>query len=209
MSHSTRCDPASVLARSALRRSCGSVSRARPLARRRRDARLRESGDGQPLASVRLADAADVEAVIAAAVAAGRAWRDVPAPKRGDAVRTSARCCANTRTTLGTLVALEIGKIKAEGDGEVQEMIDIADFAVGLSRQLYGRTIASERPQHRMFEQWHPLGRRRRDHRVQLPRRGVGVERDARRGVRQRDDLEAVAEDPADGASRSRISRTA
>jgi len=113
---------------------------------------------GAPLASVRLADAADVDAVIAAAVAAAEPWRNVPAPKRGDAVRAFGALLREHKDALGTLVALESGKIKAEGDGEVQEMIDIADFAVGQSRMLYGRTIASERPQHRMMEQWHPLG---------------------------------------------------
>jgi len=113
---------------------------------------------GQPLARVRLADAADVDAVIASAVAAARLWRDVPAPKRGEAVRALGELLREHKDALGTLVALENGKIKAEGDGEVQEMIDIADFAVGQSRMLYGRTIASERPQHRMMEQWHPLG---------------------------------------------------
>ena len=86
------------------------------------------------------------------------AWRDVPAPKRGEAVRRFGALLREHKDALGTLVALENGKIKAEGDGEVQEMIDIADFAVGQSRMLYGRTIASERPQHRMMEQWHPLG---------------------------------------------------
>jgi aldehyde dehydrogenase (NAD+) len=113
---------------------------------------------GEPLGSVRLASAADVDAVIGAAVAAARAWRDVPAPKRGEAVRVFGDLLREHKDALGTLVALESGKIKAEGDGEVQEMIDIADFAVGQSRMLYGRTIASERPQHRMMEQWHPLG---------------------------------------------------
>lgn len=113
---------------------------------------------GRAIARVRLADAADVDAVIAAAVAAANQWREVPAPKRGEAVRRFGSLLREHKDALGTLVALENGKIKAEGDGEVQEMIDIADFAVGQSRMLYGRTIASERPQHRMMEQWHPLG---------------------------------------------------
>jgi aldehyde dehydrogenase (NAD+) len=81
---------------------------------------------------------------------------------------------------LGMLVTLEAGKIVSEGLGEVQEMIDICDFAVGLSRQLYGLTIATERPGHRMMETWHPLGRLRRDLGLQLPRRGLVVERGAR-----------------------------
>jgi len=111
-----------------------------------------------PIARVHLADAADVDAVLAAAATAARAWREVPAPKRGEAVRRFGALLREHKDALGSLVALENGKIKAEGDGEVQEMIDIADFAVGQSRMLYGRTIASERPQHRMMEQWHPLG---------------------------------------------------
>jgi aldehyde dehydrogenase (NAD+) len=113
---------------------------------------------GRAIARVRLADAADVDAVLGAAVTAANEWREVPAPKRGEAVRRFGSLLREYKDALGTLVALENGKIKAEGDGEVQEMIDIADFAVGQSRMLYGRTIASERPQHRMMEQWHPLG---------------------------------------------------
>jgi aldehyde dehydrogenase (NAD+) len=113
---------------------------------------------GAAIARVRLADASDVDAVLAVASAAAQEWRSVPAPKRGEAVRRFGALLREHKDALGTLVALENGKIKAEGDGEVQEMIDIADFAVGQSRMLYGRTIASERPQHRMMEQWHPLG---------------------------------------------------
>ena len=82
----------------------------------------------------------------------------MPAPKRGNAVRRYAELLREHKDALGTLVSLETGKIKAEGDGEVQEMIDIADFAVGQSRMLYGKTLHSERPAHRMYEQWHPLG---------------------------------------------------
>ena len=96
--------------------------------------------------------------VMAAAETAAQAWREVPAPRRGDLVRQMGDALRNHKDTLGSLVALEMGKIKAEGDGEVQEMIDIADFAVGQSRMLYGRTMHSERPRHRMYEQWHPLG---------------------------------------------------
>jgi len=110
------------------------------------------------LGSVRLADAADLDAALASAQAAACRWRDVPAPLRGEAVRHLADLLRQHKDDLGSLVALENGKIKAEGDGEVQEMIDIADFAVGQSRMLYGRTMPSERPAHRMFEQWHPLG---------------------------------------------------
>ncbi|MDD5248772.1 MAG: aldehyde dehydrogenase family protein [Rhodocyclaceae bacterium] len=112
----------------------------------------------QPLARVARGTAADYEAVLAAAAAAFRRWREVPAPRRGLFVRELGDELRRRKDELGTLVALEVGKIKAEGDGEIQEMIDVADFAVGLSRQLYGLTLASERPQHRMMEQWHPLG---------------------------------------------------
>jgi aldehyde dehydrogenase (NAD+) len=113
---------------------------------------------GQRLAQVRGATPADYEHVMGAAVAAAAAWRRVPAPKRGEAVRLVGEELRVHKHALGSLVSLENGKIKAEGDGEVQEMIDIADFAVGQSRMLYGNTMHSERPQHRMYEQWHPLG---------------------------------------------------
>jgi aldehyde dehydrogenase (NAD+) len=113
---------------------------------------------GQRLAQVRGATAADYERVMAGAVSAAAAWRRIPAPKRGEAVRLVGQELRNFKDALGSLVSLENGKIKAEGDGEVQEMIDIADFAVGQSRMLYGNTMHSERPQHRMYEQWHPLG---------------------------------------------------
>ena len=113
---------------------------------------------GQRLAQVRGATAADYERVMAAAVTAAAAWRSVPAPKRGEAVRLIGEELRSFKDALGSLVSMENGKIKAEGDGEVQEMIDIADFAVGQSRMLYGNTMHSERPQHRMYEQWHPLG---------------------------------------------------
>ena len=97
-------------------------------------------------------------AAIHAAHAAFLAWRSVPAPKRGELVRLFGEELRAAKTTLGRLVTIEAGKILSEGQGEVQEMIDICDFAVGLSRQLYGLTIATERPGHRMFETWHPLG---------------------------------------------------
>jgi aldehyde dehydrogenase (NAD+) len=101
---------------------------------------------------------ADLDAILGTAVEVARAWRDTPAPMRGQAVRRYAELLREHKDALGTLVSLETGKIKAEGDGEVQEMIDIADFAVGQSRMLYGKTLHSERPAHRMYEQWHPLG---------------------------------------------------
>jgi len=101
---------------------------------------------------------ASIEAKIAVAVDAFRAWREVPAPRRGELVRLFGEELRANKDALGRLVSLEAGKILQEGLGEVQEMIDICDFAVGLSRQLYGLTIASERPGHRMMETWHPLG---------------------------------------------------
>jgi aldehyde dehydrogenase (NAD+) len=113
---------------------------------------------GQRLAQVRGATHTDYEHVMASALAAAAAWRRVPAPQRGEAVRLIGVELRSAKDLLGSLVSLENGKIKAEGDGEVQEMIDIADFAVGQSRMLYGNTMHSERPQHRMYEQWHPLG---------------------------------------------------
>src|SRR5262245_37557633 len=113
---------------------------------------------GQPIASVALAGARTYDRVAAAAEAAFVTWREVPAPKRGEVVRDLGGALRDLKEPLGDLVTLEMGKIRAEGHGEVQEMIDICDFATGLSRQLYGLTIASERPGHRMMEQWHPLG---------------------------------------------------
>jgi aldehyde dehydrogenase (NAD+) len=113
---------------------------------------------GAVIARVQASTPAHYEKVLASAVAASRAWRAVPAPKRGEAVRLLGEELRRHKSALGSLVSLEMGKIKAEGDGEVQEMIDIADFAVGQSRMLYGLQMHSERPNHRMFEQWHPLG---------------------------------------------------
>ena len=114
--------------------------------------------NGQLLAQVRPASAQDYEQVLTSAVAAAAAWREVPAPKRGETVRLIGEELRRCKNDLGTLVSLENGKILPEGLGEVQEMIDIADFALGQSRMLYGLTMHSERPQHRMSEQWHPLG---------------------------------------------------
>jgi aldehyde dehydrogenase (NAD+) len=113
---------------------------------------------GEVIARVRATTPAQYEQVMASAVAAAKAWRSVPAPKRGEAVRLMGEELRRHKSELGSLVSLEMGKIKPEGDGEVQEMIDIADFAVGQSRMLYGVQMHSERPNHRMFEQWHPLG---------------------------------------------------
>ncbi len=114
--------------------------------------------DGSLLGRVQQASPADYEKSVAAAHSAFLAWRDLPAPKRGEVVRQLGNALRGLKTELGQLVALEAGKILAEGEGEVQEMIDICDFATGLSRQLHGLTIASERPGHRMMEQWQPLG---------------------------------------------------
>ncbi|MGH8802518.1 MAG: L-piperidine-6-carboxylate dehydrogenase [Casimicrobiaceae bacterium] len=114
--------------------------------------------NGFALGSVETASASDLDAILDAATSAARAWRDVPAPRRGEAVRRFGALLREHKDALGTLVALENGKIKAEGDGEVQEMIDVADFAVGQARMLYGKMMHSERPAHRMYEQWQPLG---------------------------------------------------
>lgn len=114
--------------------------------------------DGQALSSVVQAAAADMEHVIASAQNAARCWSQVPAPKRGEVVRRIGERLREQKDLLGSLVSLEMGKSKVEGDGEVQEMIDMADFAVGQSRMLYGKTIQSEREQHRLYEQWLPLG---------------------------------------------------
>jgi len=113
---------------------------------------------GELLARVQSAAPSDYARVMASAASTALRWRDVPAPKRGEAIRLIAEALRAHKDALGSLVSLENGKIKAEGDGEVQEMIDIADFAVGQSRMLHGLTMHSERPQHRMYEQWHPLG---------------------------------------------------
>jgi aldehyde dehydrogenase (NAD+) len=112
----------------------------------------------EPIAGVLQASAADYDAVAAESVRAFREWRMVPAPKRGDYVRRIGQALRDKKKPLGRLVSIEMGKILPEGEGEVQEMIDIADFAVGLSRQLYGSTMMSERPMHRMYEHYHPLG---------------------------------------------------
>jgi aldehyde dehydrogenase (NAD+) len=114
--------------------------------------------NGEVIARVRTATPEEYERTVQRAQEAFRKWQMVPAPKRGEVVRQLGNALREAKRDLGWLVSVEAGKITAEGQGEVQEMIDICDFAVGLSRQLYGLTIASERPQHRMMEQWHPLG---------------------------------------------------
>ena len=117
-----------------------------------------EPTEGAELGAVTAASRDDYERVLADATERFSEWRMRPAPKRGEVVRTWGELLREHKEPLGELVSLEMGKIRSEGLGEVQEMIDICDFAVGLSRQLYGLTIASERPRHRMMEQWHPLG---------------------------------------------------
>jgi len=114
--------------------------------------------NGEPIASVRTASKAEYEQVVEHAQHAFNKWQQLPAPDRGEIIRRLGIALREHKEDLGQLVTLEVGKISSEGQGEVQEMIDMCDFATGLSRQLYGLTIASERPGHRMFEQWQPLG---------------------------------------------------
>ena len=133
----------------------------RPLARRATSGPELASlnpASGAILGRVVTTSSSEFGALLDAAARAALAWRETPAPLRGQAVRRFAELLREHKDPLGTLVSLETGKIKAEGDGEVQEMIDIADFAVGQSRMLYGKSLHSERPSHRMYEQWHPLG---------------------------------------------------
>ncbi len=114
--------------------------------------------DGSRIAGVRETPAGEMPGIVARAKDAFLAWRDVPPPRRGELIRLLGEELRAAKAELGSLVTLENGKILTEGLGEVQEMIDICDFAVGLSRQLYGLTIASERLGHVMRETWHPLG---------------------------------------------------
>src|SRR5438132_749105 len=114
--------------------------------------------DGSRIATIHRNSREDLDGMIALAERAFLAWREIPPPRRGELVRLFAEQLRQHKAALGRLVSIEAGKILEEGQGEVQEMIDICDFAVGLSRQLYGKVIASERPGHRMLESWHPLG---------------------------------------------------
>jgi aldehyde dehydrogenase (NAD+) len=114
--------------------------------------------DGRVIARVREATQGDYDRAISRAQEAFLKWRTTPAPVRGETIRRLGNALRAAKSALGKLVTLEMGKLIAEGEGEVQEIIDICDFAVGLSRQLHGLTITSERPQHRLMEQWHPLG---------------------------------------------------
>jgi aldehyde dehydrogenase (NAD+) len=113
---------------------------------------------GEPLAAITQAGVDEYDAAVQRAAERFKTWRMIPAPKRGEIVRQMGLAMREYLDPLGELVSLEMGKIRAEGMGEIQEAIDIADFAVGISRQLYGLTMHSERPGHRMYEQWHPLG---------------------------------------------------
>lgn len=114
--------------------------------------------DGKLIASVKIATSENYELVVKTAEKAFKTWKNIPAPKRGEIIREIGEELRKNKEPLGKLVSYEMGKSLQEGYGEVQEMIDITDFAVGLSRQLYGLTMHSERPQHRMYEQYHPLG---------------------------------------------------
>ena len=113
---------------------------------------------GETIARVNLCSSQDYERIVQAAQEGFEEWRSVPAPRRGEVIRLIGQALREKKDALGSLVSMEVGKIKAEGDGEVQEMIDMADFAVGQARMLYGKTMHSERLNHRMYEQWHPLG---------------------------------------------------
>ena len=114
--------------------------------------------DGTLIAKIKQCNSGDYENIMQKSSEIFKKWRVEPAPKRGEVVRNLANAFRKHKVALGKLISWEMGKIQAEGEGEVQEMIDIADYAVGLSRQLYGKTMHSERPNHRMYEQWHPLG---------------------------------------------------
>jgi aldehyde dehydrogenase (NAD+) len=117
---------------------------------------VRSPIDGRPLATLDEATAAEANAAVGRAHAAFLKWRSVPAPRRGELVRLLGEELRAAKAELGRLVTIEVGKVESEGLGEVQEMIDICDFAVGLSRQLYGLTIQSERPDHKLVEAWRP-----------------------------------------------------
>ena len=157
--------------------------------------------DGSEIGRVRIANAADVAAVCEASADAFAAWRTVPAPRRGELVRLLGEELRAAKEPLARLVTLEAGKIVQEGLGEVQEMIDICDYAVGLSRQLYGLTIASERPDHRMIEQWHPLGPVAVISAFNFPVAVWAWNAALALGLRRSGDLEAEREDPADRRS--------
>ena len=153
-------DVVSVLNELGVPADLGAVGGARGLLSGESETQLvpRSAVDGAELAAIACAAASQVQTTLDEASAAFAALRNVPAPRRGEFVRQIARELRLHKKHLGFLVSWEVGKIVQEAEGEVQEMIDICDFAVGLSRQLYGKSIASERPEHRLTEQWHPLG---------------------------------------------------
>ena len=151
--------------------------------------------------------AGDVADAVDQAVTAFETWRETPGPVRGATVRRLGELLREHKDELGELVSIETGKIRSEGLGEVQEMIDICDFAVGLSRQLHGLTIASERPGHRLMESWHPMGPVAVITAFNFPGRGVVVERRARARVRRPGDLEAERQDAAHRARLQRLVR--
>ena len=158
---------------------------------------------GETLATLRMDGKAETSAAIGRAMEAFAQWRKVPAPRRGEFVRLIGEELRAHKADLGLLVTIEAGKVTSEGLGEVQEMIDICDYAVGLSRQLFGLTIATERPDHRMMETWHPHRPLRRHHRLQLPRRGLVLERRARLRMRQSNHLETLGKNAAHRACRA------
>ncbi len=152
-------------------------------------------GDGQLIGRIAASAPAGFDALMERAVQAARRWADVPAPQRAELVRLLAAQLRQHQRELAELIALENGKIIGEALGEVQEMIDIADFAVGQSRMLYGRTMPSERPQHRLYEQWHPLGVVGIITAFNFPVAVWSWNALLAAGVRQRLHLEALAED--------------
>ena len=147
----------------------------------------------KPIATVRTCSRRATTSASAAAARAFESGALCPRRKRGEIVRQLGEELREHKDALGRLVTLEMGKILAEGEGEVQEMIDMCDFAVGLSRQLYGLTMHSERPRAPHVRAVAPAGRRRHHHRLQLPGRGLGLERRDRRGLRRHGGLEAVS----------------
>ncbi len=151
-------DRSEVFARLGLEESNSGVYAGRWLPGTGREIESINPATGQVLAKVRRASHEEYEQVIQTSVDTFAEWRMLPAPRRGEYVRLLGNALREHKEPLAALVSLEMGKILLEGEGEVQEMIDITDFAVGLSRQLYGLTMTSERPRHRMYEQWHPLG---------------------------------------------------
>ncbi len=165
---------------------------------------VRSPVTGEQIAAVAETSTAQAGEAIGRAHAAYLTWRNVPAPNRGELVRCLRRNRAPPQGRAGPAdLAGDRQDSCRKALGEVQEVIDICEFAVGLSRQLYGLTIASERPDHKLLETWHPAGRGRHHLGLQLPDGGVRLERRAGAGLRQHPGLEAVGEDAAVGASRS------